>query len=142
MGFTETPEKTIDFLLIAEDNPADVGLIRLALQRHGIPAEVRVVKDGEAAIRFIEEVEADGAAVRPALAILDLNLPRVGGDEILRRLRSSARWRDVPVIVMSSSLSGRDRAEALRLGASAYFPKPSELDRFLELGALIKDKLR
>lgn len=129
------------FLLIAEDNPADVGLIRLALVRHGIPFEVHVVSDGEAAVRFIEELEADDSALCPLLAILDLNLPRVSGDQVLRRLRLSAKWRLVPVVVMSSSLSVRDRDQALDLGATAYFPKRSELEQFLQLGALIKSIL-
>jgi len=65
----------------------------------------------------------------------------VSGDEILRRMRGSSKWREVPVIVMSSSLSGRDREEAMARGASAYFCKPSELDQFLELGAIIKELL-
>jgi CheY-like chemotaxis protein len=130
-----------DFLLIAEDNPADVGLIRLALKKHGIPASVHIVQDGEAAIRFIEQVEADQSAACPSLAVLDLNLPRVSGDEILRRLRASEKWRHVPVIVMSSSLSARDRVDAMELGAFAYFSKPSELDQFLELGAIIRNAL-
>ena len=130
-----------DFLLIAEDNPADVGLIRLALQMHGVLSDLHVVEDGETALHFIERVEADTAASCPSLAIVDLNLPRLGGDEILRRVRASKKWRDVPVIVMSSSLSTRDRTEALELGASAYFSKPSDLEQFLTLGALVKQTL-
>ena len=129
------------FLLIAEDNPADIGLIRLALMRHGIPFEIHLVSDGEAAVRFIEEVEVDDSALCPLLAILDLNLPRVSGDQVLRRLRLSVKWRLVPVVVMSSSLSVRDREQALVLGATAYFPKRSELEQFLELGAVIKNIL-
>jgi len=125
------------FLLVAEDNPADVGLIRLALKEHGIKTEVHIVSDGEAAIRFIDSVESDPAATCPALAILDLNLPRISGGEILRRVRVSTKWRDVPVIVVSSSLSPRDRKDAIQMGASAYFAKPSDLEEFLRLGALI-----
>ncbi len=128
-------------VLIAEDNAADVGLIRLALEHYGLGFDVRVVNDGEEAIRFIEGVEADQTAPCPALAVLDLNLPRIGGDEILRRVRTSVKWHRVPVIVMSSSLAMRDREDALRWGASAYFNKPSELESFLELGAVIKDAL-
>jgi CheY-like chemotaxis protein len=141
MSCGDEQAKVQEFLLIAEDNPADVGLIRLALKRHGIGAAVEVVQDGEAALRFIERVEADGNAACPALAVLDLHLPRVSGDEILRRMRGSAKWREVPVIVMSSSLAERDREEAMARGASAYFCKPSELDQFLELGAIIKELL-
>ena len=127
-----------DFLLIAEDNPADVGLIQLALRTHGISApKLHIVQDGEAAIRFIEQLEADSTPC-PSLAIFDLNLPRIGGDQVLRRLRASEKWRSVPVIIVSSSLSPRDREDAIGLGASAYFSKPSDLEQFLELGSLIK----
>jgi two-component system, chemotaxis family, response regulator Rcp1 len=138
------PEKTgprKPFVLIAEDNPADVGLIRLALQKHGVESELHVIPDGEAAVRFIESVESDATADCPQLAIVDLNLPRLGGDEILRRVRSSKKWQQVPVIVMSSSLSSRDRNQALERGADAYFPKPSDLEQFLMLGELVKSKL-
>lgn len=130
-----------DFLLIAEDNLADVRLLRLALDEYGISIGVHVVRDGEAVLRFIERVVGDPSARCAALAIVDLNLPRHGGDEILRRLRASEKWRHVPVIVASSSLAPRDRAEAMRLGASAYFVKPSDLEQFLQIGALISDIL-
>jgi CheY-like chemotaxis protein len=130
-----------DFLLIAEDNLADVRLLRLALEEYGIPIGVHVVRDGEAVLRFIERVEEDPLARCAALAIVDLNLPRYGGDEILRRLRASEKWRHVPVIVASSSVAASDRAEAMRLGAAAYFVKPSDLEQFLRIGALIRDIL-
>ncbi len=135
-------EEEPDFLLIAEDNPADVHLIRLALKRHGISCEICVVQDGESAVRFIEQTEADAFARCPTLAVLDLNLPKVGGDRILQRLRECSKWIHVPVIVISSSLSHLDRATAINLGASAYFSKPTDLEQFLELGALIKNLLR
>lgn len=128
-------------LLVAEDNAADVGLIRLALEAHGIPCEIHAEPDGEGAIRFVERVEADQSARCPELFILDLNLPRFDGTEILRRIRASKRLAQVPVIVASSSRSSRDRNTALELGASAYFAKPSELAEFLELGALIRNFL-
>ncbi len=131
-----------DFLLIAEDNPADVHLIRLALKRHGVPCEIYVVQDGESAVRFIEHTEADALARCPTLAVLDLNLPKIGGDQVLQRLRECSKWSQVPVIVISSSLSHLDRATAIDLGASAYFSKPTDLEQFLELGSLIKNLLR
>lgn len=130
-----------DLLLIAEDNPADLGLIRLALQHYGLTCEIYAVPDGEAAVRFIESVEKDQSAPCPALAIFDLNLPRLSGVEILRRVRSSERWRTIPVIVASSSQSLHDRTHAIQLGASAYFPKPSDLQQFMKIGALVGDLL-
>jgi CheY-like chemotaxis protein len=129
----------LGLLLIAEDNLADVGLIRMALERYHLLATVHLVRDGEAAVRFVDQVERDHTAACPTLAVLDLNLPRISGDQILLRLRSSTRWSDVPVIVMSSSLSAKDRTQAMNSGATSYFSKPSDLEHFLELGALIKD---
>ncbi len=138
MSNNPTHPYDLGHLLIAEDNLADVGLIRMALEKHELSAEVHLVQDGEEAIRFVEKVDADHSAPCPSLAILDLNLPRINGDQVLRRLRSSAKWRHVPVIVISSSLSVRDRANAMKLGATSYFSKPSELEQFLEIGALIR----
>ncbi len=83
MNLSTGQSKSADasFILIAEDNPADVGLIRMALTRHGIVHDVRILPDGEAALHFIEQVEADESARCPLLAVLDLNLPRVSGDQ-------------------------------------------------------------
>ena len=133
--------KDSKLLLVAEDNPADVYLIQLALKRHNIACEVHIVGDGESAVRFIEKTENDESSPCPSLALLDLNLPRVRGDQILQRLRGSSRWCRVPVIVISSSRSNMDRAAAMNSGASAFFSKPTGLDQFLELGSLIKSLL-
>ena len=137
------PAQPVDgnYLLIVEDNPADVGLIRLALKRNGVQSAIHVIEDGEAALAFIDQVESDDSAC-PSLTVLDLNLPRVSGEEIFRRFRASAKWQRVPVIIVSSSLSARDRMDAIRLGASAYFAKPCELEQFLELGTVIRNMLR
>jgi chemotaxis family two-component system response regulator Rcp1 len=125
-------------ILLAEDNPADAGLVRLALEEHGVEGELIVIEDGEKAIEFIQATEADEAAPCPDLAIVDLNLPKKPGREVLARMRMSERCRHIPVIILSSSDAERDRADAVQFGASRYIRKPSKLEEFLSLGLIFK----
>ena len=125
-------------ILLAEDNKADVFLVRRSLEEHAIGHELRVAHDGEEALRLIDEIR-DGE--EPVLLLIDLNLPRVSGQEILGQLKNKPRCGDVPVIVLTSSDSPADRAEAARLGARAYFRKPSKLDEFMQLGAMVRQVL-
>lgn len=124
------------FILLAEDNKPDVYLVRKSFEQHGVAHELRVVKDGEEAVRFIAGLEPEQP--RPCLVILDLNLPKITGIEILERLRAHPECGRVPVIVTTSSDSPADRSEIARLGATAYFRKPARLDEFMQLGALVK----
>ena len=129
-----------DFLiLLAEDNRADVFVVRKSLQDHGIPHDLVIVADGEQAFRFIESVEA--GAARPSLVLLDLNLPRRTGQEVLERLRSSPACSRIPTIILTSSDAPADRALSAELGANTYFRKPFELEEFLHLGELVKQIL-
>ncbi len=124
------------FILLAEDNQADVYLVRRSLEEHGIGHELRTVQDGEDALRFIAQM---GSGVRcPELVLLDLNLPKVSGSEILQQLRANPECAHVPVIVLTSSDSPDDRGDTVRLGARAYFRKPMQLDAFLQLGELVR----
>jgi CheY-like chemotaxis protein len=123
-------------ILLAEDNRADVYLVRSSLKKHGIAHRLIVVEDGEDAIRLIEGVDSGILAV--GLILLDLNLPKRSGREILQRLRDSHSGTDIPVIVITSSDSQTDRVEMTSLGAQAYFRKPSRLEEFLQLGELVK----
>lgn len=127
---------TEPFILLAEDNRADVYLVRRSFHEHGIDLELRTVKDGEEALHFVAQIGSQYAC--PRLVLLDLNLPKVSGNEVLERLRAHAECKDVPVIVLTSSDSPTDRENVTRLGARAYFRKPSELDRFMQLGLLVK----
>ncbi len=120
-----------------EDNPADAGLVRKALEEHGVEGELVVVTDGEKAIQFIQAIETQGAEC-PDLAIFDLSLPKRPGREVLERMRLSERCRHIPVVILSSSDTEQDRSDAMRLGASRYISKPSHLDEFLRLGAVFK----
>ena len=128
-------------ILLAEDNPADVYLIREALSEHGVDYKMRVVSDGRDLLRIITGEESDSETKNLELIILDLNLPRHDGIEILERLRET-ELAHVPVVVLTSSDSPRDRQLATRLGAARFLRKPSGLEQFMSLGAVFKDLLQ
>jgi len=125
-------ERTVRILL-AEDNPADVYLIEEALREHKILFDMTLAEDGETAIGLLSR-----GLVSPDIVLLDLNMPKRSGGEVLDRLRKDA-GRDIPVIILTSSDSPSDREEALRLGATRYIRKPTGLDEFLQIGATIKE---
>ncbi len=125
-------------ILLAEDNPADVYLIRTALAECGVDVPIEVANDGRDVLRLISE----GAGLRDvSLVILDLNLPRHDGIEILQRLREMEHLAQVPVVVLTSSDSPRDRILATELGATRFLRKPSRLEEFMALGDTFKEIL-
>jgi CheY-like chemotaxis protein len=143
-AFQSQPGKTVgrrSRILIIEDNKADVALIRRALVRAGVSAELQELSDGEKAIRFFEKIDADPQAPSPTLILLDINMPRYKGGEILRRLRASTRCRNALVLVVTSSNSEHDREEMDSLGANGYFCKPSEFEEFMKLGQQVRQLL-
>jgi CheY-like chemotaxis protein len=123
-------------VLLAEDNPADVILIREALSSRFENVELAVQEDGEQMIHMIEMLER-GETPRPDVILMDLGLPRVTGDVALARLHRCEFSSDVPVVVVSSSDAAGDRATATRLGARSYFRKPNDYDEFMKLGDLV-----
>jgi CheY-like chemotaxis protein len=128
-------------ILVVEDNPADVFLIRETIEAAGIKVQVHVVKDGEEATRFFDHADGDDSAPHPSLVILDINLPKKHGLQVLEHLRKSHRCRDAPVIVVSTSHAAKDREALILSGAQAYFCKPSTYNEFLKLRDLIREWL-
>jgi DNA-binding response OmpR family regulator len=127
-------------ILLVEDNAADVGLVREALEEHRVRCELNVIVDGERAIKFIDEVDA-GEQSCPDLMIIDLNLPKKPGKEVLRRIRGSKNCSQVAIIILTSSDNQTDRDEVASFSASKYIRKPSNLYEFLKLGAVFKQLL-
>lgn len=121
------------YIVIIEDNVSDVRLLKHALQQHGIVCQAQVIADGHEAILFAGSIAA-GAAV-PDLIVLDLNLPKRDGMEVLRAIRHSTWLAHVQVVVLTTSESPTDRARAEQLGVRAYLTKPVALDQFTALGA-------
>ncbi|MGA2881258.1 MAG: response regulator [Bryobacteraceae bacterium] len=115
-------------VFIVEDNDPDVFLVEEALRSQGIPVQMQRCQDGEEAIQALSQI-GDGRL--PDIIIIDLNLPRVTGLEILKHVRSLKQLDAVPVLILTSSQSKTDRALSLQLGADAYIAKPPTLPEFL-----------
>ncbi len=122
-------------IVLVEDNPQDEMLTLRALRRANLVNHVQVVRDGQQAIDYLfrEGEFADRPGVDlPAVIILDLNLPRVSGLEVLARLRADARTRLVPIVILTSSDEERDRLSCYESGANSFVRKPLEFAEFAE----------
>ena len=126
------------YILVVEDNIADIHLVREAIRAAGLDAQIHTVQDGEQATRLFDEADLDSCKPCPDVVILDINLPKKRGGEVLQHIRRSRRGNAVPVIVVSTSDSANDRDDVMNRGANGYFRKPSEYDEFLKLGAVIR----
>jgi chemotaxis family two-component system response regulator Rcp1 len=115
-----------------------VFLIREAIEAKKLAITLYVVKDGEQAVRYFDRADADTAAPCPSLVILDINLPKKQGGEVLKHLRRSLRCGNALVIAVSTSDSAQDREQMTELGANDYFRKPSEYAAFMKLGDIVK----
>jgi DNA-binding response OmpR family regulator len=129
-------KREFDIVLI-EDNQPDVFLVRTALEEAGIAFRLEVCSDGDRALDRVVAIR-ERAVQPPDLLLLDLNLPKRSGSQILQQLRSTSEGRQVPVIVLSSSDSPRDRAQAADFGVRCFFRKPPDLEEFMRLGTLIR----
>jgi CheY-like chemotaxis protein len=123
-------------ILLVEDNPADANLVKEALAEARVECLLSILRDGAQAIQFIERLDA-GAAPQPDIVLLDLNLPKVEGAEVLKRLRASPKCAGAKVLIVSSSDAPADRDRAIELGANGYFRKPESWEQFMELGPKI-----
>jgi chemotaxis family two-component system response regulator Rcp1 len=141
-------------VLLVEDNPTDVYVIKHVLQSCGLDLDLRIACDGQEALLYLGELAKSGELATSeelatsktssglALVLLDLNTPKVEGIEVLRHLRSSSLFARTPVIIVTSSTAAVDRAAVEHLKAEAYFQKPRTLAAYMHLGALVKQFLR
>lgn len=123
-------------VFLAEDNAGDVFLVRLALSEHHLDFELLVAEHGDQVTELLERIGKDLPA--PNVLLLDLNLPRMDGPELFSRVRAHPLLKDVPLIVVTSSDSPKDHAWTSEYRVSYYFKKPSNLEEFLQLGAVIR----
>jgi DNA-binding response OmpR family regulator len=128
-------------VLIVDDNESDVFLIQEAIEATRLSLTLHVAKDGEQAIRFFDRADAQADTPCPALVILDINLPKKQGGDVLKHMRLSRRCADALVIVVSTSDSMHDREQMRNLGADGYFHKPSAYEEFMKLGDVVKTLL-
>lgn len=134
-----SPAPSPSQIVLAEDNPADVGLVLEAFREHQVHCTLRVLSDGQQVLAFIDSLESNNHLPCPDLLLLDLSLPKHDGREVLSYLRASERCGRTPVVVMTSSDWIEDRRTAEKHAAVHYFRKPSSLDEFLQLGTIVKD---
>jgi len=123
-----------DVILLVEDNPDDVLLTKRAFKKSNILNELVVARDGVEALDYLFGTGAykdRDMSVMPILILLDLNLPKIDGIEILRRLRADERTKLIPVVVLTSSKEQKDLIESYSLGANSYIRKPVDFDQFI-----------
>jgi CheY-like chemotaxis protein len=126
-------------ILLVEDNPGDVRLTREALKEAKFRNKVEVVGDGVEALAYLRQQGQYSGAMRPHLIMLDLNLPRMDGREVLAAIKKDADLRRIPVVVLSSSEAESDIARAYELHANAYVTKPVDIDHFLQVVKAIEE---
>ena len=118
-------------VLLVEDNPDDVLFTLRAFEKNHIFNEVVVAADGAQALEYLLPAD-EASALKPALVLLDVNLPKVDGLEVLRRIRSHPRTEALPVVVLTTSNEERDIVESYRLGANSFVRKPVTFGQFVE----------
>ena len=126
-------------VLLVEDNPADIDLTREMLASSRFQIRVSVAMDGVDAIKFLNESGSASEPGHPTLILLDLNLPRKDGRQVLAVMKSDDQFRRIPVVILSSSDSEKDITNCYDLGANCYIVKPTDLGSFRELVRTLED---
>jgi chemotaxis family two-component system response regulator Rcp1 len=130
--------KPIDILLV-EDDPSDVLLTRRGLEASKLYNSLSVAKDGVEALQFLRKEDPFGDAIRPDLILLDLNMPRMDGRELLQELKADESLKLIPVVVLTTSDAEKDIVESYELQASCYVTKPVKLDEFSNVISQVQD---
>ena len=120
-------------ILLVEDRTSDVELMREALQECHGTYHLHVVMDGEAALAFLHQKEPYGSAPRPDLILLDLNLPKLNGREVLAAIKADPKLKLLPVVVLTTSTSAQDIIDSYELHANCCITKPADVDQFFEV---------
>ena len=128
----------IDILLV-EDNPGDIDLVKEALSDAKVGNKLHVVKDGHEALAYLRRQEGFAAATRPGIVLLDLNLPRMDGREVLKEVKSDPELRSIPIVVMTTSKDEEDILKAYDLQANCYITKPVDFEQFMKAIRSLED---
>jgi len=126
-------------ILLVEDNPGDVRLTKEALKDARVRNTLHVARDGVEAMAFLRKEGAHAAAPLPDLILLDLNLPRKNGREVLADIKGDAGLQHIPVVILTTSQAEQDILESYRLRANAYVNKPVDLEQFLKVVRSIEE---
>jgi CheY-like chemotaxis protein len=130
---------TVVDVLLVEDDPGDVLLIREAFEYNKVHNTLHVASDGVEALDFLYRRDGHEDAPRPDLVLLDLNLPRKDGREVLEEVKADEDLRTIPIVVLTTSEAEEDILRSYHLHANAYVTKPVDFDRFIEVVRLIDD---
>lgn len=130
--------KPIEILLV-EDNPGDADLAREALEGSKLINQLHVVDDGEKAMQFLHRQPPYADAPRPDVILLDLNLPKKDGREVLAEIKADPALRQIPVVILTTSRAEEDVLKSYELHANCYITKPINLERFMEVVKSIED---
>ena len=133
-----TSGRPIEILLV-EDNPGDVRLTVEGLKESKVRNNLHVARDGVEAMEFLRRTGRYGGAVRPDLILLDLNLPRMDGREVLAEVKSDAKLKTIPVVVLTTSRAEQDVLRSYELQANCYITKPADLEQFIAVVKSIED---
>ena len=120
-------------VLVVDDNPGDVCLIEEALKEGVLTSRLHTAKDGEEALAFLRQEGPFTNAPRPQLVLLDLNMPKLGGLEVLRAIKGSPLWKTIPTVILTSSMADRDIQGCYEAQANAYLVKPGDLEAYSKL---------
>ena len=125
-------------IILVEDNPNDAELITRSLKKHNLANKIVLLKDGAEALEFL--LDQSGSALKsgnraPRVVLLDIKLPKVDGIEVLRRIKSDGRTKDIPVVILTSSNEDRDIKEAYALGVNSFVTKPIKFEEFSKVVA-------
>jgi CheY-like chemotaxis protein len=135
---TRTPAIPIEILLV-EDDPGDVALTREAFEHHKVGNNLNVVADGVEALAYLRQEAEFADAIRPDLVLLDLNLPRMDGKEVLAAIKNDEDLAAIPVVVLTTSKAEEDVLRSYQLHANAYVAKPVDFDQFIRVVQQIDD---
>ncbi len=133
----DTKDKPV--ILLVEDNPADVRLACEVLEEAGVASSLLVARDGDQALRMVRREGEFGDLPRPDLILLDLNLPRVSGHQVLAQIKQTPGLRSIPVLILSTSRAESDITACYEAHANAFLTKPVDLEEFSRLAFLIRD---
>jgi CheY-like chemotaxis protein len=129
-------------MLLVEDNAGDVRLTREALREGGVSSTIAVARDGVEALRYLRREGAHSGATRPDVVLLDLNLPRQDGWQVLQEMKADPALSAIPVVVLTSSQTERDIADAYDLGASRFITKPVDFEEYVRVMMTIEQICR
>ena len=126
-------------ILLVEDNEGDIVLTLEALKDAKLKNKISVVRDGEEALQFLYKEEEYVGQDAPQLILLDINLPKIDGKEVLQRIKSDPDLKKIPVVILTTSSSERDILEAYNNHANCYITKPVNLDKFIDVIHTVED---